>query len=168
MTESVLDQVRQRAYDEAGALPAVALRPVDTVGHVLREELFARHDLPAHDVVTVEGWAVAGPGPWQLVAANPPEAAVPDGAAVAVAAGDELPPGTSAVVSRHDATIATCETVAAAMARSQNQRGAASNATLEARSSELAASQISPIGREMGIVSCVAGASSNALAKPSA
>src|SRR6478609_1723049 len=105
MTESVLDKVRQRAYDEAGALPAVALRPVDTVGHVLREDLFARHDLPGHDVVTVDGWAVAGPGPWQLVTASPPEAGVPDGAAVAVAAGDELPPGTSAVVSRHDATI---------------------------------------------------------------
>lgn len=105
MTDTPLERLRGRAYDEAGPLPAAALRPVDSVGHVLREDLHSREDLPPHDVVTANGWAVAGPGPWQLVAASPLEAGVPDGAAVAVAIGDELPPGTSSVVARDDASL---------------------------------------------------------------
>lgn len=106
MSDRQLEDLRRRAYEEAGPLPSVALRPADAVGHVLREAVHARADLPAREVVAVDGWAVAGPGPWQLVAATPTDAVVPDGCAVAVEAGAALPPGTTAAVPRHGGLVA--------------------------------------------------------------
>lgn len=106
MTDHLLDDLRRRAYDEAGALPPVALRPADAVGHVVREPVLALSDLPPHEIVTTDGWAVAGPGPWQLVASTPVDASVPDGAAVAVEQGAVLPPGASSVVARGAGLVA--------------------------------------------------------------
>lgn len=105
MTESVLDQLRRRAYDEAGPLPPVELRPADAVGHVLREDVVARGDLPADETVTVDGWAVAGPGPWHVVPSSIAATGVPDGSAVAVAAGDLLPAGTTSAVAHDEGDV---------------------------------------------------------------
>ncbi|MYR77018.1 molybdopterin biosynthesis protein, partial [Streptomyces sp. SID5466] len=48
------------------ALPPVARDLADALGHALAEPLTALTDLPPFDTSAMDGWAVAGPGPWRL------------------------------------------------------------------------------------------------------
>ncbi|MGW5676402.1 molybdopterin molybdotransferase MoeA [Streptomyces sp. NPDC003860] len=74
------------------------------VGLVLAEELTALCDLPSFDTSAMDGWAVAGPGPWTVDREAPVLAglgdapALPDGAAVRIATGARIPPETTAVL----------------------------------------------------------------------
>ncbi|RKT16792.1 molybdopterin molybdotransferase [Streptomyces sp. 1114.5] len=85
-------------------LPAVALAPAEALGHTLAEPLGALIDLPAFDTSAMDGWAVAGPGPWRVTGrllAGPAEPApLADGTAVEIATGAQLPPGATAVLRR--------------------------------------------------------------------
>ncbi|MFE9459867.1 molybdopterin molybdotransferase MoeA [Streptomyces californicus] len=87
-----------------GPLAAVRL-PLDrALGHVLAEPLGALTDLPSFDTSAMDGWAVAGPGPWAfeagagILAGRAPATALPDGAAVRIATGARVPPDTTAVI----------------------------------------------------------------------
>lgn len=103
------------AWDEARDLARRAVRPGEPVGlpleralhHTLADPLSALTDLPAFDTSAMDGWAVAGPGPWILTA--PPDdpgilaghtapAPLSDGEAVRIATGARIPPGTTAVL----------------------------------------------------------------------
>ncbi|MFJ9430865.1 molybdopterin molybdotransferase MoeA [Streptomyces sp. NPDC101490] len=78
------------------------------LGGVLAEPLTALTDLPPFDTSAMDGWAVAGPGPWTVRAetavlaghaagtGSVPEPA--DGEAVRIATGARVPAGTTAVV----------------------------------------------------------------------
>src|SRR5690606_10908033 len=65
-------------------------------------------DLPAFDTAAMDGWAVAGPGPWQLTPWAVPEGVLAGdtrrpvplaaGQAVPIATGARLPPGATAVL----------------------------------------------------------------------
>ncbi|WP_030692409.1 molybdopterin molybdotransferase MoeA [Streptomyces globisporus] len=74
------------------------------LGQVLTEPLLALTDLPSFDTSAMDGWAVAGPGPWNVRAETPvlaghaPVAALTDGEAVRIATGAPVPPGTTAVI----------------------------------------------------------------------
>ncbi|WP_093875177.1 molybdopterin molybdotransferase MoeA [Streptomyces sp. TLI_105] len=74
------------------------------LGQVLAEPLLALTDLPSFDTSAMDGWAVAGPGPWAVRAETPvlaghaPVAALTDGEAVRIATGAPVPPGTTAVI----------------------------------------------------------------------
>ncbi|MFB6890136.1 molybdopterin molybdotransferase MoeA [Kitasatospora sp. NPDC056327] len=76
----------------------------DALGRTLAEPLTALTDLPAFTTSAMDGWAVAGPGPWRvtgrLLAGRPAEGPLPDGAAVEIATGAQLPPGATAVLRR--------------------------------------------------------------------
>ncbi|AJF66091.1 molybdopterin molybdotransferase MoeA [Streptomyces vietnamensis] len=81
------------------------------LGQVLAEPLLALTDLPSFDTSAMDGWAVAGPGPWTVRAEAPvlaghaPAAALNDGEAVRIATGAPVPPGTTAVIrSEHSRT----------------------------------------------------------------
>ncbi|MDW4901602.1 molybdopterin molybdotransferase MoeA [Streptomyces californicus] len=86
--------------------PLIAVRlPLDrALGHVLAEPLGALTDLPSFDTSAMDGWAVAGPGPWAfeagagILAGHAPATALPDGAAVRIATGARVPPDTTAVI----------------------------------------------------------------------
>ncbi|MET9771701.1 molybdopterin molybdotransferase MoeA [Streptomyces sp. NPDC006415] len=85
--------------------PATIRLPLDrALGHVLAEALGALTDLPSFDTSAMDGWAVAGPGPWAfetgagLLAGRGPAAALPDGTAVRIATGARVPPDTTAVI----------------------------------------------------------------------
>ncbi|MDQ0985670.1 molybdopterin molybdotransferase MoeA [Streptomyces sp. V2I9] len=87
-----------------GPLGAVRL-PLDrALGHVLAEPLGALTDLPSFDTSAMDGWAVAGPGPWAfeagagILAGRGPATALPDGVAVRIATGARVPPDTTAVI----------------------------------------------------------------------
>ncbi|WP_435823407.1 molybdopterin molybdotransferase MoeA [Kitasatospora aureofaciens] len=85
-------------------LPVVDLPLAGALGHVLAEPLGALTDLPAFDTSAMDGWAVAGPGPWRVagrvLAGRTEVAPLADGSAVEIATGAQLPPGATAVLRR--------------------------------------------------------------------
>ncbi|MFH9295447.1 molybdopterin molybdotransferase MoeA [Streptomyces sp. NPDC017520] len=100
------DRARAVAARAGRAAPLAAIRlPLDrALGHVLAEPLGALTDLPSFDTSAMDGWAVAGPGPWAfgagagLLAGRNPGTALPDGTAVRIATGARVPPDTTAVL----------------------------------------------------------------------
>ncbi len=94
----------RRAAREAGSpLPVVPTALPVAVGAVLAHPLVASTALPPFDAASMDGWAVAGPGPWEIAGdlrAGQTADALPDGYAVSVATGAALPAGTDAVLRR--------------------------------------------------------------------
>ncbi|MGW3303207.1 molybdopterin molybdotransferase MoeA [Streptomyces rubiginosohelvolus] len=95
-----------------GRPPATIRLALDrALGHVLAEALGALTDLPSFDTSAMDGWAVAGPGPWAfeagagLLAGRGPAAALPDGTAVRIATGARVPPETTAVIRSEHAHV---------------------------------------------------------------
>ncbi|MFV8130372.1 molybdopterin molybdotransferase MoeA [Streptomyces syringium] len=113
---------RTAAARAAQPLPSV-VRPLgEALGQTLAEPLAALTDLPSFDTSAMDGWAVAGPGPWRLPSADAtPEdtgtstgtgtgtstgilaghaeaAPLSDGDAVRIATGARVPPGATAVL----------------------------------------------------------------------
>ncbi|MFJ5138313.1 molybdopterin molybdotransferase MoeA [Streptomyces sp. NPDC088707] len=95
--------VRAGASARAGRAP-LGVPLGQALGQVLAEPLRALTDLPPFDTSAMDGWAVAGPGPWTVraegaVLAGQTAAAVAvDGEAVRIATGARVPAGTTAVV----------------------------------------------------------------------
>ncbi|MGW6403131.1 molybdopterin molybdotransferase MoeA [Streptomyces sp. NPDC055134] len=100
------EQARQIARDCVGQpLPVVTRSLADALGHALAEPLTALTDLPPFDTSAMDGWAVAGLGPWLVggaaVLAGDRSAPLTDyGAAVPIATGARLPMGATAVLRR--------------------------------------------------------------------
>lgn len=95
------DQARQVARTAAAPLPVVAARLDEALGCVLAEPLRALTDLPAFDTAAMDGWAVAGRGPWRLaddVLAGDEPTQLPDGHAARIGTGAVLPHGADAVL----------------------------------------------------------------------
>ncbi|MGY1436878.1 molybdopterin molybdotransferase MoeA [Streptomyces reniochalinae] len=107
------------SWSDAVALAAsVATPPPPTslglnraLGHTLAAPVRALTDLPPFDTSAMDGWAVSGPGPWELARtadgeerpgilagdrSDPPRLA--DGEAIRIATGARVPAGTSAVL----------------------------------------------------------------------
>ncbi|MEU8528385.1 MULTISPECIES: molybdopterin molybdotransferase MoeA [Streptomyces] len=119
------DRERHRATPwpearETARKAGAALRPeprrvplADAIGRVLAEPLAALTDLPSFDSSAMDGWAVAGPGPWRIaeeaavLAGHAPSATLADGTAVRIATGARVPSGATAVIrSEHARTDA--------------------------------------------------------------
>ena len=101
LTELTWPEARRIASNAAIPLPAARLPLADCHGLVLAESLSALVDLPPFATSAMDGWAVAGPGPWKvtgrvLAGQNPPR--LGDGQAVEIATGARLPPGASSVL----------------------------------------------------------------------
>ena len=97
---------RRIAYAAGAPLPVVELPLGLAVGAVLAEPLVARWPLPAVDTAAMDGWAVRGPGPWQVVgrilAGEPPPGPLADGQAVEIATGACVPGGAQGVLPYED------------------------------------------------------------------
>ncbi|MFD7426812.1 molybdopterin molybdotransferase MoeA [Streptomyces sp. NPDC059818] len=85
--------------------PRTGRLPLDhALGHVLAEPLAALTDLPSFDTSAMDGWAVAGPGPWYVregggvLAGHAAPAPLPDGDAVRIATGARIPADATAVI----------------------------------------------------------------------
>ncbi|GGQ62362.1 molybdopterin molybdotransferase MoeA [Streptomyces flaveolus] len=91
-----------RAGARAGAGPASV--PLDAaLGLTLAAPLTALTDLPSFDTSAMDGWAVAGPGPWTVrdegaLAGHAEPAPLTDGEAVRIATGARVPLDTTAVL----------------------------------------------------------------------
>ncbi|SEK73921.1 molybdopterin molybdotransferase MoeA [Streptacidiphilus jiangxiensis] len=85
----------------------------EALGAVLAAPLAAATHLPAFDTSAMDGWSVAGPGPWRLrtpaegegLAGRPAADALRDGEAVRIATGAPLPSGATAVLRREDGVV---------------------------------------------------------------
>ncbi|ATW49530.1 molybdopterin molybdotransferase MoeA [Streptomyces peucetius] len=83
----------------------------EALGQVLAEPLTALCDLPSFDTSAMDGWAVAGPGPWTvagedaILAGHGDGGPLPDGTAVRIATGARIPPETTAVVRSEHARV---------------------------------------------------------------
>jgi molybdopterin molybdotransferase len=97
-------QVARRCAREAGdPLPAVDLPLGAAIGAVLAGPLVALSPLPAYDAAAMDGYAVAGPGPWRIVgrvlAGDPqPPPPLSPGTATEIATGAVVPAGAEAVL----------------------------------------------------------------------
>ncbi len=104
---------RTYASRVAGPLPSCTLPLGQALNHTLAAPLDALTDLPSFDTSAMDGWAVSGPGPWELAEGERPDGhgllagdrrrprTLPDGRAVRIATGARVPPGASAVL-RHE------------------------------------------------------------------
>ncbi|MEV5440090.1 molybdopterin molybdotransferase MoeA [Streptomyces sp. NPDC052682] len=78
--------------------------PLDAaLGHTLAAPLTALTDLPSFDTSAMDGWAVAGPGPWHVrddgvLAGHAGYEPLTDGEAVRIATGARIPADTTAVL----------------------------------------------------------------------
>jgi molybdopterin molybdotransferase len=69
------------------------------IGRVLARDVLALCDVPHYASSAMDGWAVTGTGPWQLVPASEGDGfALPPGRAVAIVTGGALPHGADAVL----------------------------------------------------------------------
>jgi molybdopterin molybdotransferase len=100
-TETTWPAARAIAYATGHVGEPVTVSLGEAGGAVLATALTALTDLPAFDTVTMDGWAVAGTGPWRLVqqilAGDQGEPLLP-GQAASVATGAQSPEGTTAVL----------------------------------------------------------------------
>ncbi|XVV09822.1 molybdopterin molybdotransferase MoeA [Actinoplanes sp. CA-131856] len=91
-------------------LPAGSVLVEAAAGRVLAAPIAAARPVPAFDTAAMDGYAVAGTGPWtvtgQVLAGAAPTEPVRDGAAVEIATGAVVPAGTGAVLPYEDSTLA--------------------------------------------------------------
>lgn len=108
------DGVRAAVRATIGPLPTVDREPDPAVGAVLAEPLTAATPFPPFDASAMDGWAVAGPGPWvpqdDAIAAGTHGGALASGQARRIATGARLPTGAQRVI-RDEEVDATGELV---------------------------------------------------------
>ncbi|MET8474164.1 molybdopterin molybdotransferase MoeA [Streptomyces sp. NPDC006422] len=94
---------RTAARAERGPRGALGVPLDQALGLVLAAPLTALTDLPSFDTSAMDGWVVAGPGPWAvgaegLLAGHEPPAPLTDGEAAQIATGARVPPDATAVI----------------------------------------------------------------------
>lgn len=104
-------QAGQAGQAGHGVREALAVPLGAALGRVLSGSLLALTDLPSFDTSAMDGWAVAGTGPWTVreegavLAGHAPAAVLADGEAVRIATGARVPAGATAVIrSEHSRT----------------------------------------------------------------
>ncbi|MEU1300991.1 molybdopterin molybdotransferase MoeA [Streptomyces shenzhenensis] len=103
-------EIAARAVRSGARRVPVAVPLADALGLVLAAPLDALTDLPSFDTSAMDGWAVAGPGPWSVrdegvLAGQAPSEPLTDGEAVRIATGARIPADTTAVLrSEHGRT----------------------------------------------------------------
>ena len=106
---------RERAATAAAPVAPRELPLEPAAGAVLAADVLARTDLPPADTSAMDGWAVAGPGPWRvrgevLRRSVPPP--LDAGEAVTIATGAWLPAGADGVLRREHGKLAGGDLVA--------------------------------------------------------
>jgi molybdopterin molybdotransferase len=102
-------QARATAHTTASPLPGGQLPLSSCAGLTLAEPLRSLTPLPAADTAAMDGYAVAGEGPWQVVgrvlAGELRSSPLRPGQAVETATGAAVPVGTTAVLPVEDACV---------------------------------------------------------------
>lgn len=99
-------EARRLAHACTGPLPPVRLPLHEAAGLTLTRSVTALQDLPHYASSAMDGWAVNGPGPWQLAAPGRP---LEPGQAAVIATGGLVPHGTTAVLRKERGTATETE-----------------------------------------------------------
>lgn len=103
------DVARDSAHAAATPLKPRSIPLADAGGTVLATPLVAPVAVPPVDRAAMDGYAIRGTGPWQVVGSVFATSALPeplsDGEAKAIVTGAAVPPGTTAVLREEDATL---------------------------------------------------------------
>ncbi|MGW4568708.1 molybdopterin molybdotransferase MoeA [Streptomyces sp. NPDC004561] len=96
-------EIAARAVRSRARRAPVSVPLDDALGLVLAAPLDALTDLPSFDTSAMDGYAVAGPGPWEVrdegaLAGHAQPAPLTDGEAVRIATGARIPADTTAVL----------------------------------------------------------------------
>ena len=108
--EPTWDEARAAAFAASAPLPAITVPITAALGLTLAEPLIARSGVPSFDTSMMDGWAVAGAGPWQVsgqALAGSVPAPIAAGNATEIATGAPVPLGATAVLRREWGSIAT-------------------------------------------------------------
>lgn len=106
-----LEEAWERLFALAGALPsgAEAVPVAEADGRYLAETLTARRTQPGADLSAMDGFAVVGPAPWQIIgesrAGEPFAGSLAISEAVRISTGAACPHGTTGIVLLEDATV---------------------------------------------------------------
>jgi molybdopterin molybdotransferase len=100
--EARWDLARIAASKSVTRLPSEFLNLSDCANRTLAADILALVDLPTYETSAMDGYAVSGIGPWEIVgdvkAGAPMSQALRSGTAVRIATGAVIPPGTFGVV----------------------------------------------------------------------
>ena len=96
-------EARSVAEAAASALGSETVSLDESIGRVLAIDLRALMDVPHYASSAMDGWAVSGKGPWQLV----DEPVLEPGLAAPIVTGGLIPPGTDAVLRSESGSVAT-------------------------------------------------------------
>ncbi|MGW4905356.1 molybdopterin molybdotransferase MoeA [Streptomyces sp. NPDC004270] len=96
-------EIAARAARSGARRAPVSVPLADALGLALAGPLDALTDLPSFDTSAMDGWAVAGPGPWDVreegvLAGHAQPEPLTDGEAVRIATGARIPADTTAVL----------------------------------------------------------------------
>jgi molybdopterin molybdotransferase len=110
LQEATWIQARDAAAHVCPSLPSEQVDVSQSSGRVLADDCLARCDLPSFDSSAMDGWAVAGDGPWQVIgdalAGRAYAQPLVPGSTVRIATGAVVPNGTSAIIRWEDASLA--------------------------------------------------------------
>jgi molybdopterin molybdotransferase len=104
MNEPDWHSARNHSYDSAKSLDEIKLKLVNAFNYTLATPLITLHDLPPFDTSMMDGFAVCGRGPWNVVGtilAGAKNIDIKNNEAVAIATGAKVPPQAEAVI-RHE------------------------------------------------------------------
>lgn len=107
--EPTWDQARETAA-KLGSFIGVELLPLQKVsGRVLANDAKSLVALPTYETSAMDGYAVAGKGPWKLIgevkAGAPHQDVLPDGQALGIATGAVIPPGAFGILRWENAKV---------------------------------------------------------------
>ncbi|MFB7030751.1 MULTISPECIES: molybdopterin molybdotransferase MoeA [unclassified Streptomyces] len=140
------DEARRRAHAAADPVPARRVPLAAAAGHTLAEDLLALGPLPAFDTAAMDGFAVAGRGPWVLRgsarAGTPWPGLLAPGHCVEISTGAHVPPGASAVLPLEAASVTAGRVSGPALADGRHVRRTGEDAEAGAR--------LAPAGTRVG------------------
>jgi len=107
--EAHWEQARSEAYGSWKKLPSEKVLISSCVNRTLAADAFALVELPTYPTSAMDGYAVAGSGPWSIVgeikAGAPMKGALKDSTAVKIATGAVIPENTFGVIRWEVATV---------------------------------------------------------------
>ena len=105
-----IEEAQARMLALLAPLPPEVLPVEQAAGRYLAEPLLAARTQPPADLSAMDGYAVAGPGPWQRVGESrcgePYDGVVTKGQCVRISTGAILPPGADRILIQEDAEVA--------------------------------------------------------------
>ncbi len=103
------DEAQRRLIDLANPLEVVSKNASDAVGHYLAEPVVAHRTQPAADLSAMDGYALSGDEPWQLVgesrAGHPFTGSLALGQAIRISTGALMPSGSDRVLIQENANL---------------------------------------------------------------